>query len=135
MVYNILRVALLKSLFAIVSIIVLSFSLPSTVFAQNNPLKERLIVRFAPQAGNTDKFKIRQMIGALLSEKIDKLNAEVFEVPQPLFDKLLDVLKKHDLVLYAEKDNLAFALETSNDPYLPNQWGLSKTKARLSFSA
>ena len=120
---------LLRSLFAIVSIIVLSFSSQSIALAQNNPLKERLIVRFAPQAGNTDKLKIRQMIGALLSEKIDKLNAEVFEVPQPLFDKLLDVLKKHDLVLYAEKDNLAFALETSNDPYLPNQWGLSKIRA------
>src|SRR3990167_8902230 len=128
MVYNILRVALLKSLFAIVSL-VLSFSSQSTAFAQNNPQKERLIVRFAPQAGNTDKFKIRQMIGALLSEKIDNLNAEIFVVPLPLFDKLLDVLKKHDLVLYAEKDNLAFALETTNDPYLPNQWGLSKIRA------
>jgi len=122
-------VFLLRSLFAIVSIIVLSFSSQSIALAQNNPLKERLIVRFASQAGNTDKFKIRQMIGAFMSEKIDKLNAEVFEVPQPLFDKLLDVLKKHDLVLYAEKDNLAFALETSNDPYLPNQWGLSKIRA------
>ena len=120
---------LLKSLFAIVSIIVLSFSSQSTAFAQNNPQKERLIVRFAPQAGNTDKFKIRQMIGALMSEKIDNLNAEIFVVPLPLFDKLLDVLKKHDLVLYAEKDNLAFALETTNDPYLPNQWGLSKIRA------
>ena len=65
---------LLRSLFAIVSIIVLSFSSQSIALAQNNPLKERLIVRFASQAGNTDKFKIRQMIGALMSEKIDNLN-------------------------------------------------------------
>ena len=120
--------ALLKSLFAIVSLIVLFF-LPSTAFAQNNPQKERLIVRFTPQAGNTDKFKIRRMIGTLLPEKIDNLNAEVFEVPQPLFNKLLDVLNKHNLVLYAEKDNLAFALETTNDPYTSKQWGLSKIRA------
>ncbi|OGG02499.1 hypothetical protein A2W14_01725, partial [Candidatus Gottesmanbacteria bacterium RBG_16_37_8] len=103
---------------------------PHSSHAQNNtPVKNRIIVRYKPRAGNTDKFKIRQIIGAVMSEKIDNLNAEVFEVPLPLFEKLLDVLKKHDLVLYAEKDEIAYALETTNDPYLPNQWGLTKIKA------
>lgn len=110
------------------AVILFSFS-PNSAKAQNNAVKDRLIVRFKSHAGNTDKLKIRKILGNLMSEKIDNLNAEVFEIPLPLFEKLLDILKKQDLVLYAEKDEIAFALETANDPFLPNQWGLTKIRA------
>ena len=100
-----------------------------SLHAQNNNSKERLIVRYKQQAGLSDKLKIRKLIGSVLSDSIDKLNIQVLEVPSAASDKALEVLLKNNLILYAEKDALAYASEMTNDTYLGNQWGLTKIQA------
>lgn len=101
----------------------------SSQAVNHSGLRERIIVRFKQGSSDFDKFKIRQLIGAIFSEAIDKLNVQVFELPFPLAEKALEMLQKNNLVQYAEKDQLAYAFESANDPYLTDQWGLAKIMA------
>ena len=112
----------------LITVLLSRFFLPSS-YAQNSQNKERLIVRYKKGAGQLDKIKLKQSISGILSEKIDKLDAEVFEVPWGFLGKALEILLKNNKVLYAEKDNLAYAFAITNDPYLNNQWGLFKINA------
>ncbi|OGG17228.1 hypothetical protein A3D78_07090 [Candidatus Gottesmanbacteria bacterium RIFCSPHIGHO2_02_FULL_39_14] len=97
--------------------------------AQNQNPTARIIVRFAPQVNNFEKFNIRRLIGAILADSIDRLNAQVLEVPFPFVQSALEILKKQNQVLYVEEDHLAYVLEMTDDPYLGNQWGLVKIQA------
>lgn len=111
------------------AIVLFLFPLPET-FAQNiNSNKERLIVRYSSKANFLDKLKIRNLIGAMVAEEIGKLDVQVMEVPPGFLSQALGILKNNNLILYAEKDNLAYAFTLTNDPYLSSQWGLEKIKA------
>jgi thermitase len=113
------------------------FCQPSTILAQNQlRFPDRLLVKYKEGTDELQKASLRQRFGLLLLDRIDKLGVDVLK---PRGGKLED--KLHQLLLlseieYVEPDYLAEALETSNDPYLGNQWGLFITQtASASTSA
>jgi len=106
------------------------FYQPSTILAQNKPrFPDRLLVKYKEGTDELQKASLRQRFGLLLLDRIDKLGVDVLK---PKGGKLEDKLRQLLLlseIEYVEPDYLAEALETSNDPYLGNQWGLFITQA------
>jgi thermitase len=127
------RIPLLFALFILVSALLLigkivSNPLPQTVSAQNASANE-IIIRFKDSASEPEKQKIRSTARAVVRERIDKIKAEVISVPGGTAETVVSALKKNPFVEYIEPNFKAFALGVSDDPQLPEQWGLYKINA------
>src|SRR3989338_5145993 len=86
--------------------------LPSLVLAQeSSEARERLLVQFRP---------------ALSLE--ERLKFQILEVIKGQAESTLEKLSRDPMVVYAEPDYKAFALELTNDPGIVNnlQWGMFK---------
>ncbi|MES2980698.1 MAG: S8 family serine peptidase [Verrucomicrobiota bacterium] len=74
--------------------------------------------------------------GASEHNDIPALNVRVIRVPAHAADKVLLALQKNNDVEYAERDMMAHAIATSNDPHFTqgNQWYLSKIEAPAAWN-
>ncbi len=74
--------------------------------------------------------------GATEHRDIPALNVRVIRVPAHAADKVLLALQKNKDVDYAERDMVAQAIATTNDPYFTNgsQWYLSKIEAPAAWN-
>lgn len=88
-----------------------------------------IIVQFRPLVPQGIVEKISQDAGAKLKEKLFLPRTFVLRVPKGQEERLVSVLSKNLLVSYAEPNYEAQALEIPNDPYFPNQWGMTKVQA------
>ena len=100
---------------------------PSTPPAPSSP--DEIIVKYKAGALESDKQNVRKQSGAILKHRINKLKIEVIHVPSDKKDLVLQSLNNNPFVQYAEPDFIAQATSISNDPSLPQQWGLFKINA------
>lgn len=87
---------------------------------------------FKPKNGQTAALDaLLRSRGAETVGSIPQLDVHILRVPAVAADLLLNALKNHNDVEYAEPDFVAKAIGTSNDPYFTNgsQWHLPKIQA------
>lgn len=90
---------------------------------------DEVIVKYKTATSETAKGKIREKFQTALKQKIDKLQAEVLHVPSGRVQEFIPLLKSDPNVEYAEPNYEAFALATTNDTALSQQWGLFQINA------
>lgn len=95
-------------------------------------VSNRILVKFRPFFSSEERFKFHRRLDNTLIEHIDRLNVDVVDARKKDIRKLLRDYRIDPRVEYAEPDYIAYAMELTNDPYLPRQWGMEKIKASLS---
>jgi thermitase len=121
----------------IVAIVLLSLILPSGVSAASvngtgataNSASENIIVRFKSNAMQADIEQIHQYHGGHIKKIIPELGVQVITVPAGQGKEKVKAYRADPKVAYAELDYTAQAVGSPNDPYLSQQWGLTKVKA------
>lgn len=111
---------------------VLAFLPFSPAYAQEQndpPAGGEIIVKFKKDATDAQKEQILQSVDARKQEALGKLGLQVAKVPPIARDRIIEVLKKHSLVEYAEPNFTATRFVVTNDSRLNNQWGLFTIKA------
>ncbi|TCV88991.1 S8 family serine peptidase [Sulfurirhabdus autotrophica] len=93
-------------------------------------VKGRILVQ--PRAGlDAAEFeKVLKPHGGHALRKIKGVNVQIVELPGNASEKaVLNSLRKHKNIKFAELDYILHAEKTSNDPYTPNEWHLNKMQA------
>ena len=90
---------------------------------------KRIIVKFKEGVSETLKTEKHRRYNGALRETVQRLNAEVVEVAAGDETAALESYQKDEDVLYAEPDYVAEAFGVTNDPSLPQQWGMFKIEA------
>ena len=117
-----------------------TFSHSHAIFNQNSQqngfAKGQIIVKLKPQL-DFDKFlKDNENLGLKLKEKLLLPETIALKVPEGQEELLSKTLTNNPFIEYAEPDYKVYALETTNDPSLPSQWGMFKIQAAgASYSA
>lgn len=111
---------------------VLAFLPFSPAYAQdaNDPQAGgEIIIKFKKDASDAQKEHILQSVNAKKEEALAKLGLHVATIPPVARDRVIEALKKHSLVEYAEPNFTATKFVVTNDSLLSNQWGLFTIQA------
>jgi thermitase len=92
---------------------------------------EEIIVKFKANVSESQVEESSNRLGGKVFAKLLLPQTFLLKVPERQAERFVQIFSQNPLVEYAEPDYLATALEdyTPNDPYLNNEWGLSKVKA------
>ena len=90
---------------------------------------DRLLIKFRSFASDQQRESLIKDLRILKSEKLRFRDSFILQVPKGKASEFVANFSKNSLVEYAEKDEVAFALEVPNDPDYPSQWGLEKIAA------
>jgi thermitase len=90
---------------------------------------ESVIVKFRPFISQAQKDRAIKNKGFSSFEKLIVPDSMVIKVPKGKGRDAIGKFSKDLLVEYAEKDELAFALDNPNDPLFASQWGLNNIEA------
>ena len=94
----------------------------------------RLLVKPADGSSETTVTQIVAAAGAKVHHKINGVNVLVLEVPDQALDAMARVLSKTGLFSFVERDFIAHAATTPNDPDFTSQWHLAKIQAANAWS-
>lgn len=90
---------------------------------------DRILVKFSPGVDRVAQREVHQRQGGIVVQEIRQLGVKVVKVGSSKFWQRLAGYRGERLVAYAEPDYIAHAVESPNDPYFPQQWGMGKIKA------
>lgn len=107
------------------------FDKPALAVTSNN---DRVIVKFYPYVSEEMKDKFIKSYSIGKPEKMKLMDTFVLKVPKGGATGFIQKFIKNSLIDYIEPDFVAQAVETPNDTYYSNQWGLPKVKADLAWS-
>ena len=96
---------------------------------RNRPLPMRLIVQFEGGTSWSKKALVHQQAGAKIEGVIPRIGVHVVTVPAERGFSSLRAYRLHREVRHVELDSLAQAVDMPNDPYLDEQWGMTKVQA------
>lgn len=102
--------------------------LQTPVFAVED-FSDRVIVKFRSQALSQQREKLIKELSLSKYENLKLKDTILLQVPKNRALELIKIFSKSPLVEYAEKDDVAYAMEVPNDPYYSSQWGLDKIQA------
>lgn len=91
--------------------------------------KGTILVKFRSSALPRDINALTSALGATVKDVIPVLNVTVLKVPAGQAEALAQRFSRSPIVEYAELNGIARAFYEPNDPYLSEQWGLSKIGA------
>jgi thermitase len=91
--------------------------------------KGTILVKFKSFAIPRDINALISALGTTVKDIIPVLNVTVLKVPAGQAETFVQKFKRNPLVEYAELNGIARASYIPNDPYLSEQWGLSKVGA------
>jgi len=94
----------------------------------------RLLVKPADAASETTVSQIVAVAGAKVHHKINGVNVLVLDVPDKALDAMTRMLSKTGLFSFVERDFIAHATATPNDPDFTSQWHLAKIQAANAWS-
>ena len=103
----------------------------------------QIIVKFDENVPDSEKRKIRFEWEVFNHKSLPLINAELWYLPDidkseqksgNTIDDQMRKLKNHPYFKYAEPNYIFNLLETSNDPYLSEQWYLEKTDAQTAWN-
>jgi thermitase len=89
----------------------------------------RLLVQPVDHAPQWVIDKLLALFGGKLHHKIDQIGVSVVDLPEPAIDNAIDVLMKSGGFRFVERDFIAHATATPNDPDFASQWHLAKIQA------
>ena len=101
----------------------------SSVYAQENLVSDRLIVKFRPAISSSERLKLHRNFRSEFLQKIENVNIDVVKIAQKDIEKTIRDYSRDPRVEYAEPDYIATTMETTNDPKLLLQWGMGKVQA------
>ncbi len=88
-----------------------------------------IIVKLKSQTNVSSFLQKNSKLGLGLKEKLRLNQTFTLRIPQNQEENLVSLLSKNPNVEYAEPNFKAYALDTANDTYLSDQWGLFKIQA------
>jgi subtilisin family serine protease len=94
----------------------------------------RLLVQRADSASDTDVEQAIAQSGAKTHHKIDQIGVSVLELPEQALDGVSQALIRSGRFTFVERDHLAHASTTPNDPNFASQWHLSTIQAPSAWS-
>lgn len=89
----------------------------------------RLVVQRRNGATLSAVNRVLNANGVFAISQISQINVLVLQVPEPAADRVAAALERSGEFTFVEKDFLAQAESTPNDPYFGSQWHLSKISA------
>jgi thermitase len=126
-----------KTIAALAVAILLISSFPTIVFATppdnqspvTEPSSEQILVKFKPGTSLPEVDEIHRQLGGKVKKTIPGIGVQVVTVPKGQAKEKAKAYSSNPRVAYAEPDFVAQALGSPNDPFLTNQWGLTKVGA------
>src|SRR5260370_15452854 len=119
-------------------ILLLFFTAASLALAQSTTAEEhvpgRLLAKRIDSASETTVTQILGAAGAKVHHKIDGTGVLVLDVPDRALDTMAGVLSSTGLFSFVERDFIAHAAATPNDPDFASQWHLAKIQATNAWS-
>lgn len=105
----------------------------STLAASRIPAPEfvsgRILVRFRSDTPAAEVASLEKATTAREVGRIDAIDVRILNVPLGAEDAVVTALSKNPAVAFAERDAVARATNTPNDPWWPNEWGPVKTRS------
>ncbi len=104
----------------------------ATGFAQRTPdghVPGRLLVQTVQGPGDAAAARAIGLAGARVHHRIDQINVQVLEVPEPALDAVTRSLQRSGRFTFVEKDFVAHPAATPNDPDFSSQWHLATIQA------
>lgn len=106
---------------------------PSSAKEQTKKLDsvpDEILVKFKGGVDEKTKQNVHKLYGLTKKSSIDKLSVDILKVNEKSKDRVIDALKKNDLVEYAEPNYLLHPDLIPNDPAWTNaEWNLQKINA------
>lgn len=90
---------------------------------------DRLLVKFRRSLSLPERQKFHRRLDNVLLKHIDRLDIDIIDAHGKDIGELLRNYRIDSRVEYVEPDYIAYALESTNDPYLNLQWGMEKVTA------
>lgn len=116
--------------FILAAFLLIGGSFPVSSQSPNNAFApDEVLVKFKDTVAADKQGSIHQAHKAQLTGRVEKLNVDVVKVEKDKVNDKVAEYQKDPAVEYAEPNYIAKALDLTNDPYLPNQWGMYKVKA------
>src|SRR5438093_4275102 len=94
----------------------------------------RLLVQPVDHAPQWVVDQLLGLFGGKVHHKIDQLNVLVVDLPEPAIEHAVDALTKTGGFTFIERDFIADANATPNDPDFVSQWHLAKIQAASAWS-
>ena len=122
----------MKKFFFLFGFVVLLLAGRGIVFSQSPPTDsapDEVLVKLKDSVAADKHENNHRTHKVTLKTRLDKLNVDVVAVEKGKVAEKVAEYQKDPNVEYAEPNYVARAFELTNDPYLPNQWGMYKVKA------
>jgi thermitase len=125
-------------IFFLVAVMILSVLLPSNVAVarifynadtDGNDTSAEILVKFKSNTTASEIAQIHRQNGGRMKGTISALGVQVVTVPWDKVKEKVRAYSANGKVLYAEPDYIAEAVDSPDDTYLNNQWGLKKVEA------
>jgi thermitase len=121
----------------IIAIVLLALLMPMSISAATGGVPGTpgsfnsgdILVKFNPVASSSEIAEIHRQNGGQVKKVIPALGVQVVTVPSGKSIEKAEAYSANPKVVYAEPDYIAQADVTPNDPYLSQQWGLTKIMA------
>ncbi|MBN1367165.1 MAG: S8 family serine peptidase [Dehalococcoidales bacterium] len=121
----------------IIAIVLSILLVPSGVAAASNNgtntkaniTSENILVKFNSNATPADIALINRQNEGQIIKTLRELGVQVITVPAGKAREKVQAYRANPKVAYAELDYIAQTVDTPNDPYLSQQWGLTKVEA------
>src|SRR3989344_1510412 len=94
----------------------------------------RIIVKFHPNTSLNARENLIKSFGVSKKDKLKLADTFVLTIPKSKTSDLINKFVKDKNIEYAEEDHIAKTLETPNDPYFSQEWGLSKIQAESAWN-
>jgi thermitase len=129
-------------IFFLVAVMILSVLLPSNVAVarifynadtDGNDTSAEILVKFKSNTTASEIAQIHRQNGGRMKGTISALGVQVVTVPWDKVKEKVRAYSANGKVLYAEPDYIAEAVDSPDDTYLNNQWGLKKVEATAAW--
>ena len=95
---------------------------------------DRIIVKYKAGVTNLSSQRSGPSSGGAVIKQINRLNAQVVQVPAGQIAAQIQAYQKDSSVEYVEPDYIVRVIDAPNDTYFGQQWGLTKIKAQEAWN-
>lgn len=120
---------MIKKFYLLFILFFLIFLSSNFSFARERFSQDELIVKLKPQYLEATMEQLNNFLGLKTKERLLLSRTFVLKIPQGKVKNFQKLLSQYPLFEYVEPNYEAMVQETTNDPYLSDQWGLFKIQA------
>jgi thermitase len=116
-------------IFIVVCALLFPAGISASVESGASTIQGKILVKFNPSASASEISLIHRQNGAQVKEVIPQIGVQVITVSAGKVNEKVKAYRANSKVVFAEPDYIATADLSANDPYLSQQWGLTKVMA------